>query len=125
MVSHLVTNDPSLLINYNIQVIAIQEKNIREQQEKLSSIENTIRTLSSERNSPEFQISSGSAVSHDAEDENSDDDSERSSLSDPIWDKSDDVFRCSICSWEVIDGFCHACMMEFKWDVVCGMFKFL
>lgn len=103
----------SFLVNdfHLIQVIAIQKKNIREQQKKLSSIKDTIQVLSSE-------ISSGTADSDDAEDENLDDDSEKGSLSDPIWDQIDDVFRCTVCSWEVIDGFCHACMMEFKWDVV-------
>lgn len=74
----------------------------------------------------ELQIGgSGSADSDDdGKDENSDDDgdgdddSERSSLADPIWDQSDDVFRCTACTWEVTDGFCSACMMEFKWNVV-------
>ena len=75
--------------------------------------------MSSERNSLEWQVSSGSADSDDAKDENSeDDDSERGSLSDPIWDQSDDVFRCTACMWEVTDGYCSACMMEFKWNVV-------
>ena len=108
-------------------MIAIQEKNIRRQQEELSAIENTIQILSSERNSPEIQIgSSGSSDGENAEleDEDSDDDSQRG-LSDPIWDQSDDVFRCTVCSWEVIDGFCDACMMAFKWNVVRDVFSCL
>jgi len=39
-------------------------------------------------------------------------------LPDPIWDLSDNVFRCTKCSFDVIDGFCHACVTVFRWDVV-------
>ena len=70
--------------------------------------------MSSEQNSPEFQIGSADSDDTELEDENLDD----GSLLDPIWDQSDDVFRCTVCTWEVIDGFCHACMMEFKWNEV-------
>jgi len=103
------------------EVIAIQKRNIKEQQEKLSLIENTIQILSSERNSSEFLIPSisGSADSDDDDSEggkkDSDDDSE-SPLLDAIWDQAEDVFRCTVCTWEVVDGFCQACMMEFKWN---------
>ena len=81
--------------------------------------------LSSERNSPELSISSGSADSSNNENEISDDGSEEGLLLDPIWDQSDDVFRCTVCSWEVTDGLCNACMMEFKWDEVPDMLSLL
>ena len=74
------------------------------------------------RNSPELQIGPGSDFADRGDAKDSDDDdsdhSEIGSLSDPIWDQLDDVFRCTVCSWEVTDGFCSACKMEFEWDVV-------
>ena len=68
-----------------------------------------------------MEISSGSDNGDDGKDEDlddDDDDSEGGSLLDPIWDQSDDVFRCTVCTWEVTDGICSACMMEFKWNEV-------
>lgn len=36
----------------------------------------------------------------------------------PIWDEQDFTFRCIECAWEVVDGLCHSCGIEFDWDDV-------
>ena len=32
----------------------------------------------------------------------------------PIWDSSDQVYRCVECSFEVYNGFCEACLAEYE-----------
>jgi hypothetical protein len=111
-----------LFIRTFIQIIAIQQSNIRKQRKKLSLIEETIRSLSTGEISS--FIESGSSDDHNL-DGSLGVDSETGNLPDPIWDQSDSVFRCSKCSFEVIDGFCHACTMEFRWVLVCSIVSHL
>ncbi|KAF8055200.1 hypothetical protein FPV67DRAFT_1436584, partial [Lyophyllum atratum] len=37
-------------------------------------------------------------------------------LPEPIYDAAHDTYRCTECAWEIIEGFCEGCQMEFFWD---------
>lgn len=50
--------------------------------------------------------------------EDASDDSDEAEKYVPVWDKEDLTFRCTECAWEVVDGLCHSCGLEFLWDEV-------
>lgn len=65
------------------------------------------------------QSDSDTIMGDDGEDENVDEDEdedvdvdEDEEPSKPIYDENDDVFRCTNCSWEVVDGLCQVCGKE-------------
>lgn len=59
------------------------------------------------------------------EDEDEDGDEELTDLSKPIYDENDDVFRCTNCSWEVVDGLCQVCGKEHALAEVYAPFNIL
>lgn len=59
------------------------------------------------------------------EDEDEDGDEELTDLSKPIYDENDDVFRCTNCSWEVVDGLCQVCGREHALAEVLTLFNSL
>ena len=104
---------------------------LQKEQEKLSSIETNIRLLSSEGNTSQASVASGSFTDDgdDGHENNDDEDNDNDSYNgdpdespgtvNPIWDQVDGVFRCKECAFEVVDGICQECGTEFKWDLVC------
>lgn len=79
------------------------------------------------------QSDSDTIMGDDGEDENVDEDEvededgdeELTDLSKPIYDENDDVFRCTNCSWEVVDGLCQVCGREHALAEVLTLFNIL
>lgn len=79
------------------------------------------------------QSDSDTIMGDDGEDENVDEDEdedvdvdedeELTEPSKPIYDENDDVFRCTNCSWEVVDGLCQVCGKEHALAQVLTLFN--
>ncbi|KAF5378546.1 hypothetical protein D9615_007074 [Tricholomella constricta] len=50
----------------------------------------------------------------EGEEEEEDDDDE--TLPEPMYDDMDEVYRCTECAWEIVEGICEGCQTEYQWD---------
>ena len=83
---------------------------IEEYKRRILSLQNAIRELTIDNFNGEEHGASDAAEDEEMtlEDEKEEGEEKEEDLPQPVFDDEDNIFRCSICGWEVIEGQCQA-----------------